>query len=240
MNLINKKVTYVSGDKTGRFLVLETDKNEKLVELDERIILRDKKAENFCVRPMVAFKLYLAGQMLPKGYKFKLFETYRSRDKQLALWDNEVARIRKENPDMTEKEVLKLANLGIANPYELGSGHQTGGAVDITICDSKGRELDMGTAYLTTDNPKTITSAKGLTFQQYKNRYLLKNTLAKVGLVNYPLEWWHFSFGEQEWGALTSQKKTYFAPLKKPLIITPQKRAELIKSHLKQTVLTRN
>ncbi len=222
-SMIGKKIKYISGDKEGIILICETDENQNLVVLDQAVIFKDDNyIEHFVVRPEIALKLYQASKKLPKEWHFKVFEGFRSNEKQNALWENEKKRIKKENPLLSEEEVVEIANLGIANPNYLGSGHQTGGAVDITICDEFGKELDMGTSYLDTTNPKTVTDANGLTPLQYKNRYMLKSLLESVGLINYPLEWWHFSFGEQEWAVLTNQKRTLYAPILQMKVLTKE------------------
>ena len=102
------------------------------------------------------------------------------------------------------------ANDGIADPDGIGSGHQTGAALDLTLCKD-GKELDMGTSYLDTNNPKTPTFSKGLTKQQLKNRSVLYFLMSFAGLANYPLEWWHYSYGEQEWAVITNHKRTLYA-----------------------------
>ena len=33
----------------------------------------------------------------------------------------------------------------------------------------------------------------------HNNRMILKKSLENAGFVNYPEEWWHFSYGDQHW-----------------------------------------
>jgi len=35
------------------------------------------------------------------------------------------------------------------------------------------------------------------------NRQLLCQVLSSVGLVNYPTEWWHWSYGDRYWALST-------------------------------------
>ncbi|MFD5872050.1 M15 family metallopeptidase [Streptomyces sp. NPDC060322] len=35
------------------------------------------------------------------------------------------------------------------------------------------------------------------------NRKLLGDVLTATGLVNYPTEWWHWSFGDRYWALIT-------------------------------------
>ena len=221
-NMTNKKYIHTVDDVTAEIEIVETEKNPTLVRLEtlsiqqtKLKILKDKRAEYFAVRKAVAEKLEKASQYLPEGYQFKIYETYRSFEKQKNFWNEALENIQKANPNMTLEETEEIANKGIANPYKIGSGHQTGGAVDITLV-YQGYEVDMGTAYLDTQHPNTKTNSTDITAEQKANRLLLKSVLEKVGLVNYPLEWWHFSYGEQEWAVLTKHKSTLFGVLKKP------------------------
>lgn len=189
--------------------LFEIDKNQTLIPINHPKILRAEKCEYFIVRKQIAKMLEKATTLLPDGYQFKVFETYRSHKKQLLLWNDITNQLKNENPYKSQEEIELLANEMIANPHKIGSGHQTGGAIDITLCH-KGREVDMGTKYLATDNPNSRTESKNLTPEQQKNRHLMKSILEQVGFVNYPPEWWHFSFGEHEWAVLTKHKFTLF------------------------------
>jgi D-alanyl-D-alanine dipeptidase len=39
--------------------------------------------------------------------------------------------------------------------------------------------------------------------QARANRAVLGSALTAAGLVNYPTEWWHWSFGDRYWALLT-------------------------------------
>lgn len=76
------------------------------------------------------------------------------------------------------------------------SGHSRGATVDLTVvrCEQEMcTPLDMGTDHdwfgvqSHTDNPQ-------LTEVQRSNRKLLVDAMAAAGYVNYPMEWWHFTW----------------------------------------------
>lgn len=209
------KYQHTVDDKTAWIDVVETEKHPKLVDLDSPLLIRAPGCEYFCLRESVANKLYQATTLLPKGYQFKIFETYRSIDKQKLFWARELAKVKALHPDWSTEKVEEEANNGIANPYKIGSGHQTGAALDLTLCKN-GKELNMGTPYLDTNSPKARTWGKGLTVEQMKNRSMLYFLMAMAGLVNYRLEWWHYSYGEQEWAVTTDHPQTLFAQMKMP------------------------
>lgn len=91
----------------------------------------------------------------------------------------------------------------LANPTR-GSIHSFGMAVDITLIDAQGVELDMGTPFddLTEkSHPKLEADflARGvMTAQQLANRHLLRDVLTSAGFRGITTEWWHFDFGDRE------------------------------------------
>lgn len=80
----------------------------------------------------------------------------------------------------------------VANP-KYGSGHNKGFAVDLTITDSTGKELDMGTGFDNfTDSARHDFT--NLPPQVLENRMLLKSIMGKYGFIAFETEWWHYSF----------------------------------------------
>jgi len=80
----------------------------------------------------------------------------------------------------------------VANPAT-GSRHNRGAAVDVTIIDSAGVQLDMGTEF---DNftEKAHPSYTDFPEKVLNNRKLLRNTMMKYGFHPITTEWWHFDF----------------------------------------------
>lgn len=75
------------------------------------------------------------------------------------------------------------------------SGHSRGATIDLTLqrCDAGACEpLDMGTPFDLFD-PLAHSDAPGLAEPVRGNRQRLVQAMAAHGLVNYPLEWWHFT-----------------------------------------------
>ena len=85
----------------------------------------------------------------------------------------------------------------VANP-EGGSIHNFGFAVDLSILDGNGKEMDMGTAYddfkdLARSDREILFLKKGLLAQeQLENRKLLRSIMTAAGFIQLPLEWWHY------------------------------------------------
>jgi D-alanyl-D-alanine dipeptidase len=81
--------------------------------------------------------------------------------------------------------------------------HTTGGAVDLTLA-WKGATLGLGTDFDAFTDAAASNAAEGDSCQDpvvRDLRRLLGGVLRQAGLVPYPLEWWHWSYGDQLWAA---------------------------------------
>ncbi len=91
----------------------------------------------------------------------------------------------------------------LANPVR-GSIHSFGMAVDITLIDEQGNELDMGTPFddLTElSHPrleKKFLATGALTTTQIANRQLLRDAMQCGGWLGIESEWWHFDCGNRD------------------------------------------
>jgi D-alanyl-D-alanine dipeptidase len=91
----------------------------------------------------------------------------------------------------------------LADPAR-GSIHSFGMAVDVTLVDASGRELDMGTGFddLTERSHPALEDgflARGqLTVQHVENRRLLRDVMAAAGWRGINSEWWHFDGGDRD------------------------------------------
>ncbi|MCB9655926.1 MAG: M15 family metallopeptidase [Deltaproteobacteria bacterium] len=89
----------------------------------------------------------------------------------------------------------------VANPHtKTGSIHSYGAAVDLTLADAEGRELDMGTPYdflgrLAEPRHEAAYLADGkLTPDQVQHRRILRSAMVEGGgMHTIPNEWWHFN-----------------------------------------------
>jgi D-alanyl-D-alanine dipeptidase len=72
------------------------------------------------------------------------------------------------------------------------SGHSRGSTVDLTLVDSNGKEIDMGSQIDMLDEiSNTVTDLIPPAAQ--KNRLYLKEVMERQGFDNYRKEWWHFA-----------------------------------------------
>ena len=79
----------------------------------------------------------------------------------------------------------------VANPAK-GSIHNRGGAVDITLVDATGKELDMGTTF-DFFGIEASHNYPNLSEEIKKNRKLLKRIMGKKGFNSFDSEWWHYN-----------------------------------------------
>jgi D-alanyl-D-alanine dipeptidase len=91
----------------------------------------------------------------------------------------------------------------LAHPAR-GSIHSFGMAVDVTIVDAAGRELDMGTGFddLSERSHPALEEAllaRGeLAIAHVDNRKLLRGAMAAAGWRGISSEWWHFDGGDRD------------------------------------------
>jgi D-alanyl-D-alanine dipeptidase len=85
----------------------------------------------------------------------------------------------------------------VANP-RTGSIHNYGLAVDLSLEDENGREVDMGTGFddftaLAQPAREHEFAASGkLSRKQVENRLLLRKVMTQAGFIQLPIEWWHY------------------------------------------------
>lgn len=107
------------------------------------------------------------------GLRLKIWDGFRPVSAQFQLWE--------AYPD---------ANF-VANPEKGYSNHTRGNAVDVTLVDENGQELEMPTEF---DNfsPKADRDYSDCTDTQRENAMLLQDVMEKNGFSGYFGEWWHF------------------------------------------------
>jgi D-alanyl-D-alanine dipeptidase len=80
----------------------------------------------------------------------------------------------------------------VADPRK-GSMHNRGAAVDLTLVDKSGKELDMGTEF-DFFGEKAHHAYTQFPKQVLANRELLKTGMRLAGFSEIKTEWWHYSY----------------------------------------------
>ncbi len=116
------------------------------------------------------------------GWKFLIFDCLRPRTVQRILFE-------KVKGTAQEKYV--------ADP-DKGSIHNYGFAVDLSLADEHGREIDMGTGF---DSFEAVAEPRReaeflksgeLSQTQVANRMILRDAMTGAGFIQLPYEWWHY------------------------------------------------
>ncbi|MCL2280935.1 D-alanyl-D-alanine carboxypeptidase family protein [Candidatus Saccharibacteria bacterium] len=159
-------------------------------------------------RRTVVKMLNEAEKSLPKSLRLQVVNTYRPLSIQKSLFKQEMKKCENKIPNELERKryVHKFA---IAAPE--CAGHPTGGAVDIQIVKD-GVPLDFGTKIWTFSND-TMTFSPFVNQTAQKNRNLLRKTMLSVGFAPFNGEWWHFSYGDQEWAAYYGKQNAIYKQL---------------------------
>lgn len=166
------------------------------------------------VRRGVARRLVAADAALPVGIRLLIVEGFRSSAAQLAIAASYSEQLREAFPSIGEVEVERLASRYVA-PLHVAP-HVAGAAVDLTLIDSAGRELPMGTAVDATpeESGNAIAfAADTIGMDARVHRTLLASVLTAAGLVNYPTEWWHWSYGDRYWAHVTGAGAACYGPV---------------------------
>ena len=131
------------------------------------------------LRRKVALKLDAIQQKLEKiGLGLKVWDGYRPLSVQKIFWDL--------HPDPR-----------YVAPPDIGSRHNRGSAVDLTLVDKEGRELKMPTDF-DDFSTRAHLDYERLPKEVLYNRTLLENVMREHGFVPLPTEWWHFDDEEGE------------------------------------------
>ena len=116
------------------------------------------------------------------GHRFKVFDALRPRSVQRVLW----------------AAVEGTPNQSFIADPDRGSLHNYGFAVDLTIIDADGTELDMGAGFDEfTERAQPRFEAQCLargevSDAQLGHRHFLRDVMAGAGFTQLSHEWWHF------------------------------------------------
>lgn len=130
---------------------------------------------NICLlRKTVAERLVRVHRdLLEQGYGLKVWDGYRPLSVQKKMWE------KVPNPNY------------VADP-KTGSNHNRGAAVDVTLVDLQGNELEMPTGF-DDFSEKAGTNYPDVSTHALKHRTILQEAMCKQGFEKINSEWWHFN-----------------------------------------------
>ena len=195
------------------------DCGEPLVEIEScaaiRVDPRERRPDGAFgrVRQGVLERLKRATHAIPPGMALLVIEGHRTAIEQSRRFDTYVEQLR--STGITDPVGLRRCASAFVSPVEVAP-HCAGAAVDLTFVDATGHELDMGGAvngHRTGHESLCATNASGLAPDALRNRLLLAAALTAVGMVNYPSEWWHWSYGDRYWALSTGAEAAIYGPI---------------------------
>ena len=166
------------------------------------------------VRSGLAVRLETARDLLPMGISLKVVEGHRPVAEQRAIIARYSAEVCAAHPGVSADDLHRLTSRFVA-PVGVAP-HVAGAAVDLTLVDACGDVLDLGTPIDATPElsaGRCYTAAAGISPDARANRDLLGRVLGAAGLVNYPTEWWHWSYGDRYWALRTGAGSALYGPV---------------------------
>ncbi|WP_293873091.1 M15 family metallopeptidase [Flavobacterium sp.] len=110
---------------------------------------------------------------LENGFRIKIYDCYRPKSIQKKMW-----------------KIVPDANF-VANPKK-GSIHNRGGAVDISLVDSIGIEVNMGTKF-DFFGEEASHNYQNLSPEILSKRKFLKEIMLQNNFKSFDSEWWHYN-----------------------------------------------
>lgn len=166
------------------------------------------------VRAGLAARLAEAQRLLPLDVELDVVEGHRPAAAQRAIIARYSDEVRAAHPGASTAELHRLTSRFVA-PLEVAP-HVAGAAVDLTLVDANRKMLDLGTQIDATPEQSDGTcyfEADGISSEARAHRDLLAAVLTRAGLVNYPTEWWHWSYGDRYWALLTGAPAALYGPV---------------------------
>ena len=111
-------------------------------------------------------------ELMEKGIRIKIWDAYRPLSAQRIMWD-----------------IMPVDDF-VADPNNGGSIHNGGFAVDITLVDMYGKELEMPTGF-DDFSDKASRNSSSISEAAAKNLSILTDAMVKHGFTTISTEWWH-------------------------------------------------
>ena len=168
-------------------------------------------------RAGVAGRLTEAQRLLPAGFELLMIEAFRPPELQRRLFDGYAEELGRAFPEWTVDEVHRAASRWVA-PVE-NAPHTAGAAVDLTLCSSDGVELDLGCPEAATPEESAgacYMDATNIGGEARAHREILRAAMTGAGFVNYPTEWWHWSYGDRYWAFVRGRPAARYGPVAGP------------------------
>lgn len=170
----------------------------------------------YCLRQGVLERLIIAKARLQQyrsDLQIKIFDAYRPVEVQQFMVEYTFASIlQARNLNVKELSLQHSRNIW-EEVYQMWAvpsydprtppPHSTGAAIDVTLADAAGKDIDMGGAIdelSSRSHPHYYARSRAKAELEYHAmRELLNRVMQEGGFYRHPNEWWHFSFGDRMW-----------------------------------------
>lgn len=227
MTNVSAKIVLIADPRVLKIPI--QDNGEPLVDLRDQTVLKfgpspeiPNNTDYTKMRKSVYDLLVKAQSLLPEGYQFCLYEAYRSFGLQEKLFSMQYNQIKSLHPDWSHKRIFK-ESMKLASPVTHLDGsknippHSTGAAIDIYLIDSKNRAIDMGIHLKDwmqdLDGSLSQTDSLKISQQACDNTKIMSEALSSVGFINYPTEYWQWSFGGRYWSYQTKNHTALYGSI---------------------------
>lgn len=155
---------------------------------------------NMFVRESVNRKLLSAQAELQKKYpKLSLYLTYGYRSLEIQT-ERFMQRLKDISIPFYSDPIMLYEEIHRSIAVPTVAGHPTGGAIDITIINTKSNQfLDFGTEQYDYATKDYYVFSPSISKAARNNRILLRSVMVDAGFAPFDGEWWHFSYGDREW-----------------------------------------
>jgi len=195
---------------------LEIVTNEVIDVKMQYPLLQMRNAEERCfLRKGVYERLLEAQKYLPEGVRLRIWDAWRPFDLQQELYEKYSENIIREFglKNVSEEERKRVIAGFVSEPVanrNCPPVHTTGGAVDVTLIDANGKELNMGTIFDSFEEASYTSYFENSDDEEVKqNRRMLYWAMTDAGFTNLPSEWWHFDYGDRFWAYYRKQPANY-------------------------------
>ena len=168
------------------------------------------------VRLSVLRRLTIAQSALPGDVKLEVKECHRPAIIQRQYFESYYSKLAALYPTWTEdresnipKDICVCRSSG-----ECSTPNRSGGGRDIE--DRGWRRLDMGTSFNASPDQgqnQCFTICSDIDPEAKFNRRVLISAIEKAGFVNYPTEWWHWSYGDKYWAFVSGEDSAIYGPV---------------------------
>lgn len=207
------------------------ESGEELTNLrDQSTILIGPSPEienNTCytfVRKSIFERLLIAQKFLPSHLRLCLYEGLRSLSLQEQLFQARWDQVRNRHSSWDDAEVYYEV-IKLVSPVITLDGtknippHSTGAAVDVYLVDAQiCHPIEMGILakdwILDYEGILSRTDSELISSGAMENRKILNRAMLAAGFVNYPTEYWHWSYGDKYWAFVKGEPKAFYGPVK--------------------------